>query len=265
MLRWITIALLVFLTASAALFLVQPRFARSAVDRAIRFAERFAPDGAAYLRHGSAEPADTRLAKRGFALGAPTFIRIFKQESELEVWQMRESAFALVATYPICTWSGDLGPKLAEGDGQSPEGFYAVGLKQLNPNSAYYRAFNLGFPNAYDRTYGRSGSFLMVHGDCLSIGCYAMTDSGIDDIYQIVEAALKAGQSEVPVHAFPFRMTDGRLAEMAGHRWASYWAGLKEGYDFFEKTKTPPEVSVCGGRYAFGPSTAGDCQPIRAW
>ena len=265
MLRWIAITLLVLVAACAALFLVQPRFARSVTDRIIRFAERFAPDEAAYLRHGSTEPADARLAKKGFILGAPTFIRIFKQENELEVWQMREDAFALVETYPICTWSGDLGPKLAEGDGQSPEGFYAVGPKQLNPNSAYYRAFNLGFPNAYDRTYGRSGSFLMVHGDCLSIGCYAMTDRGMDDIYRIVEAALTAGQSEIPVHAFPFRMTAGKLAEMAGHRWASYWAGLKEGYDLFERTRIPPEVSVCGGRYAFGAPTAESCQPIRAW
>ena len=130
-------------------------------------------------------------------------------------------AFAPFETYPICAWSGELGPKLAEGDRQAPEGFYAVGLKQLNPNSNYHRAFNLGFPNAYDRALGRTGSFLMVHGDCVSIGCYAMTDQGIDEIYRIVEAALHQGQREVPVHAFPFRMTEKAMAEKAGHRWAA--------------------------------------------
>lgn len=265
MLRWVIATLLALLVACVVLILVQPRFAASVADRAIRFAERFTPDGAAYLRHGSTEPVETRLAKRGFNLGAPVFIRIFKQEHELEVWQMREGTFTLVETYPICNWSGRLGPKLAEGDGQSPEGFYAVGLKQLNPNSAYYRAFNLGFPNAYDRTYGRSGSFLMVHGDCVSIGCYAMTDKGIDDIYTIVEAALRAGQPQVPVHAFPFRMTEEAMADNAGHRWAAYWANLKEGYDLFETTKTPPPALICGERYAFKASSTEACQPITAW
>lgn len=263
--RWIVIALAVLLATGSALFLIQPRFARSAADRAIRIVALFFPDEAAYLRHGSTEPAAARLARKGFALGSQTFIRIFKQERELEVWQNRGGAFTLVATYPICTWSGDLGPKLAEGDGQSPEGFYVVGFRQLNPNSAYYRAFNLGFPNAYDRTYGRSGSFLMVHGDCLSIGCYAMTDAGIDDIYGVVEAALKAGQAEVPVHAFPFRMSEEKLTVMSGHRWAPFWANLKEGYDLFERSRIPPVATVCGGRYAFGPSTTENCQPIRAW
>jgi murein L,D-transpeptidase YafK len=163
----------------------------------------------------------------------------------------------------ICNWSGDLGPKLKEGDGQSPEGFYAVGLKQLNPKSAYYLAFNLGFPNGFDQANGRTGSFLMVHGDCLSVGCYAMTDKGIDDIYRIVEAALRNGQREVPVHAFPFRMTSEKLAAYTTHRWASFWANLKEGHDLFERTRLPPVVQACGTRYAFGDNPA--CVRVAAW
>jgi murein L,D-transpeptidase YafK len=137
-------------------------------------------------------------------------------------------------------------------------------LKQLNPRSAYFRAFDLGFPNAYDRAYGRTGSYLMVHGDCLSVGCYAMTDGGIDEIYRIVDAALRRGQPEVPVHAFPFRLSDEALARRAQHPSAAEWAGLKEGYDLFEATKSPPVAAVCGGRYRFG-SFTGDCTPVKAW
>lgn len=238
---------------------------QSMADRAVRLVEWIVPGWGPIARHGSRQPLATRLGEKGFALGAPAFIRILKQENELEVWLRKGETFALFETFPICTWSGDLGPKLAEGDKQSPEGFYAVGLKQLNPKSSYYRAFNLGFPNAYDQTFGRTGSLLMVHGDCVSIGCYAMTDKGIDDIYRIVEAALLAGQNAVPVHAFPFRMTDTALAAKAGHRWASYWANLKEGYDLFETTKVPPNALVCGQRYTFSPSAAESCKPIIAW
>jgi murein L,D-transpeptidase YafK len=243
----------------------RPQLMKSAADRTVRLVERFAPEFGAQMRQGSERPLADRLAEKGFAWGSPAFIRIFKQESQLEVWLKRGNAFELFETYPICTWSGELGPKLAEGDGQSPEGFYAVGSKQLNPESHYYRAFDLGFPNAFDRTYGRTGSFLMVHGDCLSIGCYAMTDKGIDDIYRIVDAALQNGQAEIPVHAFPFRMTEKALAEKAGHRWASYWANLKEGYDLFEQSRRPPSAKVCSGRYAFSPSPAEACEPITAW
>jgi len=263
--KFILIALGVFAVAIIGVALFRPQLVRSALDRTIRLVERFVPEAGQSLRHRADKPLPARLAEGGFSLGTPAFIRIFKQENELEVWLQRDGAFELFETFPICTWSGDLGPKLKEGDGQSPEGFYAVGLKQLNPNSNYYRAFNLGFPNAYDRAHNRTGSFLMVHGDCLSIGCYAMTDKGIDDIYRIVEAALRQGQPEVPVHAFPFRMTDKAMAGKVGHRWAAYWANLKEGYDLFERTRRPPSAMVCNGRYAFTSSTVGTCESIKAW
>jgi murein L,D-transpeptidase YafK len=243
---------------------LQPNLARSALDRAIRLVDLVSPEWAVRLRSRYETPLEARLAARGRKLGDAAFIRIFKEENELEVWLRGDNAFTLFETYPICTWSGVLGPKIREGDRQSPEGFYAVGLKQLNPKSAYFRAFDLGFPNAYDRAHGRTGSYLMVHGDCLSVGCYAMRDGGIDDIYRIVEAALRAGQPEVPVHAFPFRLSDEALARRLAHPAASEWANFKEGYDLFQSTRTPPPVAACGGRYLFGRS-AGDCTPIRAW
>ena len=199
---------------------------------------------------------DRRLAEHSVALGAPVFIRIFKLEFELELWIKRGDRFELFATYPICRWSGALGPKLYEGDRQAPEGFYTVDTPALNPNSRWHRSFNLGFPNALDRTYGRTGSYLMVHGGCGSVGCYAMTDPVIDEIRRLVTAALKAGQPRFHVHIFPFRMTPERLAERTRPQWALFWRDLKTGYDAFEATRLPPRVSVCQGRYVVSPDAA---------
>ena len=194
------------------------------------------------------------LEAKGLAFGAPVFIRIFKEERALELWVKGDESFALFRSYDICNHSGGLGPKLKEGDRQSPEGFYRVGKGALNPNSSYHLSFNLGFPNAYDRSQGRTGSFLMVHGACASIGCYAMTDAKIEEIYVLVEAALNAGQEAVPVHAFPFRMTEARLAREVGNRWHGFWRDLKAGYDAFEAEGVPPAIRVSGGQYRIGES-----------
>ncbi|MEO9518468.1 MAG: murein L,D-transpeptidase family protein [Paracoccaceae bacterium] len=193
----------------------------------------------------------TRLEQSGFQWGAETFIRVFKEERELEVWLRTEETFELFDSYEICNHSGDLGPKLREGDHQSPEGLYEVDSAAMNPNSSYHLSFNLGFPNRYDRAHGRSGSFLMIHGDCVSVGCYAMTDDGIEDIYLIVEAAHQAGQSHVQVHAFPFEMTNERLSKERDNRWYAYWSNLKTGYDLFEANRIPSKVSVFEKRYTF--------------
>ncbi len=198
-----------------------------------------------------------RLAAHGLALGAPVFIRIFKREFELELWMKRGDRFRRFAVYPICRWSGGLGPKLAEGDWQAPEGLYTVDAKALNPNSRWHRAFNLGFPNALDRTHGRTGSYLMVHGGCASIGCYAMTNAVMDEIWRVVTAALKQGQRRFHVHIFPFRMTEDNLARRSSARWAAFWRDLKTVHDAFEATQLPPTISVCNGRYAVSPPPAG--------
>jgi murein L,D-transpeptidase YafK len=200
---------------------------------------------------------DERLATHGVKLGVPVVLRIFKLDSELELWVEKDGRFVRFATYPICLWSGRLGPKLKEGDKQAPEGFYTVASDQLNPDSRWHRAFNLGFPNAFDRSQGRYGSFLMVHGGCSSIGCYAMTDPVVDELWQFVTAALEQGQARVPVHVFPFRMTDRNLAARKGQRWGSFWTDLKRGYDMFEASHLPPVVSVCKARYVFEPGTSG--------
>jgi murein L,D-transpeptidase YafK len=192
----------------------------------------------------------TLLGKKGMSAESPIFIRIFKEESELEVWKARDDGrFYHFKTYPICNWSGELGPKQRQGDKQAPEGFYTVSAGQLNPNSQFYLAFNIGYPNAYDRVLGRTGDALMVHGKCKSAGCYAMTDALIEEIYALAREAIKGGQQNFEVHAFPFRMTNAKLAQMKGHPWHPFWLTMKEGYDHFENHRLPPLVAVCERRY----------------
>jgi murein L,D-transpeptidase YafK len=204
---------------------------------------------------------DERLKAVGLKRGDPVFIRIFKSELTLELWMKRGESYALFASYPICYWSGGLGPKLKTGDRQAPEGFYTVAKAQLNPNSHWVRSFDTGFPNLYDREHGRTGSFLMVHGGCASVGCYAITNGAILEVWELVTAALKAGQERFAVHIFPFRLTEARLAAYANHSWAAFWRELKPGYELFEATHIPPQISVCRGRYAAQPSSAGAGAP----
>lgn len=209
---------------------------------------------------------DERLAASGFTLKQPILVRIFKREFELEIWKLKDQRFQLFATYPICRWSGRLGPKLETGDRQAPEGFYWVAANQLNPNSRWRRSFNLGFPNAYDRALGRSGSFLMVHGGCGSVGCYAMTDAVVDEIWRLVTSALAAGQDRFQVQAFPFRMSEDNMAAHRGEPNFEFWQQLKAGADLFEATATPPAVAVCKARYQFrtGPAGNDGSKPIAA-
>jgi len=190
------------------------------------------------------------LGRKGMDTGAPIFVRIFKEESELEVWKARDDGrFYHFKTYPICNWSGNVGPKTALGDKQAPEGFYRVSDTQMNPNSQYYLAFNLGYPNAYDRSLQRTGDALMVHGKCKSVGCYAMTDALMEEIYSLAREALKGGQTSFEVHAFPFRMTEANTVRYQGNPNVPFWKTLKQGYDFFEKYRLPPTVAVCEKRY----------------
>lgn len=190
------------------------------------------------------------LGHKGMEPTSPIFIRIFKEESELEIWKARDDGrFYHYKTYPICNWSGELGPKLRQGDKQAPEGFYSVKPHQMNPNSSFHIAFNLGYPNAYDRAHNRTGDFLMVHGKCRSAGCYAMTDALIEEIYALAREAFRGGQKQIEVHAFPFRMTDANMERHQKHRWYKFWQVLKEGYDHFEIHRIPPNIAVCERRY----------------
>jgi murein L,D-transpeptidase YafK len=204
------------------------------------------------------------LGKKQMKTNAPIFVRIFKEESELEVWKQREDGrYYHFKTYPICNWSGDVGPKVVQGDKQAPEGFYTIARHQMNPNSQFYLAFNLGYPNAYDRANKRTGDALMVHGKCKSAGCYAMTDAFVEEIYALAREAFIGGQDGFQVHAFPFRMTEANLARYTDHPAQKFWATLKEGYDYFELTRQLPEVAVCDRKYVVNPKWRGGIQPAR--
>lgn len=197
------------------------------------------------------------LGDKGMRKEDPILVRIFKEESVLEVWKRNKSGrYAYFKSYDICTWSGKLGPKIKEGDKQAPEGFYTVTPAQMNPNSSYYLSFNLGFPNAYDRAHGRTGKHLMVYGACSSAGCYAMEDEQIAEIYALARDAFRGGQRDFQVQAYPFRMTPVNMAKHAGNPNMQFWRRLKEGSDHFEVTGIPPAVDVCGRDYVFNAKPA---------
>jgi len=201
-------------------------------------------------KHTKAEvPFSARLKALHAKVGDRVFIRILKKEAMLEVWIKPEHTYRLFKQYPICAYSGHLGPKLKQGDKQAPEGFYKVTKGLLNPNSKFHLAFNLGYPNAYDKAHKRTGSYLMVHGECASVGCYAMTNAKIEEIYKLVAQALKHGQKYVQVYAFPFYMTDINMAKHSNNQWYDFWTELKEGYDYFEAEKLPPTIKIKKGHY----------------
>jgi len=194
----------------------------------------------------------TEIDRRNMEKESPILVRIFKEESELEVWKEDKTGrLALLKTYPICRWSGELGPKIKEGDRQAPEGFYTISPGLMNPNSNYYLAINMGFPNAYDRANGRTGGFLMIHGDCSSRGCYAMTDEQIAEIYALARESFFGGQKSFQIQAYPFRMTPVNMAKHRNSPHLAFWKMLKQGYDHFEVTRLEPKVDVCEKRYVF--------------
>ena len=201
---------------------------------------------------------------------SPVLVRAYKKEAELEIWKMKsDGRYALLKTYPICRWSGQLGPKKRQGDMQVPEGFYTIAPGQMNPNSHYYLAFNVGYPNAYDRALGRTGGSVMVHGVCSSAGCFSMTDEQIDDIYAIAREAFRGGQREIQMQSYPFHMTAENIAKYRLDPNIDFWKEIKVGADHFEVAKTEPSVLVCGQHYEFdatpmGPVSAGAASPIRS-
>lgn len=216
------------------------------------------------------QAATTKLARMGSSPGAPMLMRIYKRDSQLEVWKKTTAgSYELFDIYEICAWSGDLGPKISEGDRQTPEGFYTITPGLLNPRSQYHLAINLGFPNQFDRSLGRDGSNIMVHGDCSSRGCYAMTNEQIEEIYALARETFAGGNRSFQAQVFPFRMTAENFAEFEDDPNLAFWRNLKLGHDITEVTGEPPVWDVCGPEYAFntesgcGPSTMSDGSRLR--
>ena len=193
---------------------------------------------------------ESQLKDKNLQYGAPLYIRIFKESKEFEVWVQKNNQYEYFKTYPIYNYGpGKLGPKLKEGDWQAPEGFYSITPQSMNPKSQYHLSFNLGFPNQYDRSNGRTGSNVLIHGDKCSIGCFAMTDPVIEEIYTLAAGAFNNGQKTIPVHIFPFRFTEDKVNEHKTSIWAEFWNTLKNGYDYFETTHIPPTVMVKDKKY----------------
>lgn len=232
---WLSILVLAFLTVPVLLaFADTPRSSRA---------------DAAMARNTAA--METLAASKGLELGAPVYLRITKRPAELTAF-LRDSngRYKALKSWKICRFSGGLGPKTKEGDGKSPEGFYSVRPSQMNPVSSYHLSFNLGFPNAYDRAQGYTGSYLMVHGDCVSIGCYAMTDEGIEQIWTIMDSAFSEGQESIPVHIFPFPMPGGKVPEgYQGHAAAPFWKEIAPAWAAFESAAQPPQIDIRKGAY----------------
>jgi murein L,D-transpeptidase YafK len=192
------------------------------------------------------------MQEKGMTKESPILLRIYKEESELEIWKKTTAGnYELLKKFGICKWSGELGPKVKQGDRQAPEGFYFIRPEQMNPHSSYHLAFNLGFPNDFDRAHNRTGAHLMVHGDCSSSGCYAMTDEQISEIFALAREAFDGGQLAFQVQAFPFRMTSANLARHRNNPNVPFWRMLKEGSDHFEVTRQEPKIDVCARRYIF--------------
>ena len=211
-------------------------------------------------RHYVPLPAKTLalMSEKNMTKDAPILIRTYKQESEFEVWKKTsDGKYAHLKTFPMCRWSGQLGPKTREGDRQVPEGFYAITPGQLNPNSNYYLSFNVGYPNQLDKAYGRGGGLIMVHGACSSAGCLSMTDDQVAEIYALTREAFAGGQQQVQMQSMPFRMTAHNLAKFRADPNIAFWKNLKEGSDHFEVTKQEPKVGMCGKKYVFDANSKG--------
>ena len=203
---------------------------------------------------GSNETRNSGDRQENIKIGNPLYIRIFKEEKELEMWiKNGEGTYSLYKVFDICTFSGGLGPKKKEGDKKSPEGFYYTKKSFLNPNSSYHLSFNIGYPNEYDKSHGYTGSLIMIHGNCVSIGCYAMTDKYIEEMYGIVEKTLNKGQEKINVDVFPFKMTQANMKKHKNSEYYGFWEEIKFGYDYFEKNKIPPKVIVENKKYKLAP------------
>jgi murein L,D-transpeptidase YafK len=248
--------------------LIRPLLASAAIAAALLLAgcDTDNPSGAS-LR--SLQPLSTAMLtdieQKNMGKESPILVRLYKEESELEVWKEdRDGQFQLLKTYPICRWSGELGPKIKQGDRQAPEGFYTITPGLMNPNSSYYLAINIGFPNAYDSANGRTGQFLMIHGDCSSAGCYAMTDEQIAEIYALARESFFGGQRSFQIQAYPFRMTPLNMAKHRNSPHMAFWKMLKQGNDHFEVSRREPKVAVCDKRYVFDAETNGKFSPAGA-
>ena len=217
--------------------------------------------GSARASHPLSPEMVSLMEKTGVGQNSAVLIRTYKKEAEFEIWKMKpDGRYVHFKTFPMCRWSGQLGPKMREGDRQVPEGFYRITPGQMNPNSHYYLSFNVGYPNAYDRAHGASGGSVMVHGACSSAGCFSMTDAQVDQIYAIAREAFNGGQQAIQMQSYPFHMTPENIAKYRDDTNIGFWKQLKEGSDNFDVSKQDVTVGVCARHYVFN-TTARNLDP----
>jgi murein L,D-transpeptidase YafK len=191
------------------------------------------------------------FAAKGLKLGSPIFIRIYKNTSKMELWVEQGARYVLFKTYGICRWAGGLGPKMHEGDNQSPEGLYHISSDDLIVNPRWHRAMNINYPNRFDVMNGRGGSGILIHGKCGSVGCFAIQDGNVEEVYDAVRAALHNGQARIPVLALPFRFAKYAPAVEDTMRLNDFWSDLRRADILFDRDRLPPTAYVCDGRYYF--------------
>ncbi|MBZ4416495.1 murein L,D-transpeptidase family protein [Myxococcus sp. RHSTA-1-4] len=179
------------------------------------------------------------------------YVRAFKHERELEVWAgAKAGPLVKVKTYPFCAASGELGPKRQRGDLQVPEGFYTIDL--FNPWSDYHLSMRVSYPNEADKrhkTAADPGGNIFVHGDCVSIGCIAIEDEPIQELYLMVLDTREKTKRNVPIHIFPRRLDDKGMKALEGGRSSTdplvaFWRSLQPAYTFFEEARHLPVTSV---------------------
>lgn len=201
------------------------------------------------------------------------FIRIFKRERQLELWARPVGAdtFALLKSYDICALSDKLGPKRRQGDMQTPEGFYYI--DNFNPRSGFHLSLHIDYPNASDAILGDGkslGGDIFIHGGCKTEGCMAVTDEHIKEIYWVAVEARDNGQSRIPVHIFPARLTNNNMAQLVNvfskePELVRFWSNLKTGYDYFAQRKQLPDVTVnARGKYQFMIPAPAATPPVNA-
>lgn len=196
------------------------------------------------------------LKKKGINENFELFLRVFKEDKLIEVWlkPKDEKEFKLFKTYNICASSGELGPKRKQGDGQVPEGFYTIAV--FNPYSSYHLSLGVSYPNASDKIIGKGnlGGDIMIHGNCVTIGCMPLTDTYIKEVYILAVEARNNGQQSIPVHIFPTKMDEKGMKFLAdtNPKNIDFWKNLKTGYDYFEQNKKISKFSVDKtGKYLF--------------
>lgn len=194
-----------------------------------------------------------KIDKTNFEL----YFRIFKLEKEFEVWvkNKKDDKYTLLKNISICASSGDLGPKRKQGDYQVPEGFYEIAT--FNPNSSYHLAMKINYPNQSDKlkkTAADAGGDIMIHGNCVTIGCIPLQNDPVEEVYVLATEA-KNKNNAINIAIYPCRFNEKNkqlLTKNYSEEKNKFWETLKKPYSYFDKNNTLPKITISKtGDYIF--------------